>query len=125
MIEVFARVAMDMGRVPDRASLEALPKGQILIFSARAANAIRSPIKGQNCLVHDARGVKGWGRTDTVPEDCVIVGGLSSLIGMAARVTLLVAPIAKGGKKLDLIDFYETERVPFEGGYVVRYARLL
>ena len=125
MIEMFARVAMDMGRLPDRESLELLPKGQTLVFNARAAHLLKTPIKGQNCLVLDARGVKGWGRADTIPEDCVIVGGLSSRLGVVERVTLLVAPIAAGGKVLDLIDFYETERVPFEGGYVVRYARML
>ena len=129
MIRVIATVAMNYGLIYNPSVIDQLPKGQTLVLGAKMAQKLGRPFKGQNCLVLDAMGVKGWGRTDFIPDDCVVIGGHNTLtqgLGMADAVTLIARPVATAGRVLDMIDFEEVSRVPVADGLVVlEYRRML
>ena len=130
MIRVICSVAMDYSLIPDRSLLEQLPKGQTLVFGAKMAKALGGPIRGQNCIVLDAMGVRGWGRTDTIPDDCVVCGGgnvIEQGLGVATEVLLIVQPVSTSGRpEIDLIDFLEVGRVAMDDGVTcVTYTRML
>ena len=129
MIRVIATVAMNYGLIYNPSVIDQLPKGQTLVLGAKMAQKLGRPFKGQNCLVLDAMGVKGWGRTDFIPDDCVVIGGHNTLtqgLGMADAVTLIVRPVSTAGRVLDMIDFEEVSRVPVADGLVVlEYRRML
>ena len=129
MIRAIATVAMNYGLIYNPSAIDQLPKGQTLVLGAKMAQKLERPFKGQNCLVLDAMGVKGWGRTDSIPDDCVVIGGYNTLtqgLGMADAVTLIVRPVSTAGRALDMIDFEEVGRVPVADGLVVvEYRRML
>lgn len=129
MIRVIATVAMNFGLIYAPNGLSQLPKGQTLIVGAKMAKKLGTPFKGQNCLVLDAAGVKGWGRTDFIPHNCIVLGGHNTLtqgLGMADAVTLIVRPVSSAGRRLDLIDFEEVSRVPIaDGAIVIEYRRMV
>ena len=124
MIRVLATVAMDYGIILDRSVLESWPKGGTMVFGKRMAQALHRPIAGQRCLVLDRRGLKGWGRTDTIPDDCVVVGSFDHGLAVADAVTLVVMPVAQGSRRLDLIDFEEASRERVGEVTLVHYNRM-
>ena len=122
MIRAIATIAMNYGLVYDPTILQQLPKGQTIVFGAKMAKRLGRPIIGQSCLVLDDMGVKGWGRTDTIPNDCIIVGGFNTLtqaLAVADVVTLIVRPVSTGGRVLGMQGFEEVSRTPLEDGRVV------
>lgn len=121
MIRVIATIAMNYGLIYDPTILQQLPQGKTIVFGTKMAKRLGRPITGQNCLVLDAMGVKGWGRTDTIPNDCIVVGGFSTLtqaLAVADVVTLIVRPVSTGGRVLGMQGFEEVSRTPLEDGRV-------
>ena len=128
MIKVLLTVAMDYSLILDRAVLAAIPEGTTVVLGRKMAGALTRPLRGKKCLILDDRGLRGWGRVDFIPEGVVVIGGFSTAevaLGIADEVTLVVRPFASGmGGVVELLDFTEDTRVPFEGGFVVKYKRL-